>query len=140
MYKILPFFSIIVIILCGCNTIPSDPIKGADKLYNALTDCAEKDDYNKASSLMKEYLDTYEESEERTLFFLSLRADFMDPSNLRIQEFFFDANLTEYPIFREYMGILLQWHKLKHHNNQVIVEHRQMKQCYFVLCWLIMPN
>ena len=107
MYKLLPFLLSTVIFLCGCNPIPSDPIKGADKLYNALTDCAEKDDYNTASSLMKEYLDTYEESEERTLFFLSLRADFMDPSNLRIQEFFFDANLTEYPIFREYMGYII---------------------------------
>ena len=107
MYKLLPFLLSIVIFLCGCNPIPSDPIKGADKLYNALTDCAEKDDYNKASSLMKEYLDTYKESKERTLFFLCLRADFMDPSNLRIQEFFFDANLTEYPIFREYMGYII---------------------------------
>lgn len=107
MYKLLPFLLIIVIFLYGCNPIPSDPIKGADKLYYALTQCAEKDDYNRASSLMKEYLDTYKESKERTLFFMCLRADFMDPSNMRIQEFFLDADLTEHPIFREYMGYII---------------------------------
>lgn len=107
--KLIPLIA--VVILTACSSIPSDPIKGSDKLFESLKECAASDDYNKASSLMEKYLNAYKSEEDKGKFFLNLMYNVKNPTDRRVGEFMQNADLQTYPIFREYLEEIIAYSK-----------------------------
>ena len=102
---------IAVVILTACSSIPSDPIKGSDKLFESLKECAASDDYKEASFLMEKYLTAYKSDEDKGKFFLNLMYEVKNPTDRRVGEFMQNADLQAYPIFREYMEEIIAYSK-----------------------------
>ena len=107
--KLIPLIA--VIILTACSSIPSDPIKGSDKLFESLKECAASDDYKEASSLMEKYLKAYKSEEDKGKFFLNLMYNVKNPTDRTVGEFMQNADLQAHPIFREYMVEIIAYSK-----------------------------
>ena len=97
----------------ACNRVPSDPIKGADELYNCLQQYYETSDYEKASELMEEYLAKYKKEKKETKFFIELEFNMTNPINRDLRYFFIEGHDAGYPIFKEYMAYLISVSELQ---------------------------
>lgn len=98
--KLLSHLILLMIIAVSCESINSDPIKGADNLFSDLQTFATNNDYKEANSKMSEYWTSYSDDKKVT-FILALRGDLF--KNDEVMDFIANADFPAYPMFGTYM-------------------------------------
>lgn len=95
----------LMLMAVSCQSISTDPIKGADDLNTKLSSLANKNDCEAANQLLSEYLKAYQDK-DKTMFLLALRGNLM--ANDNVVNFIADADFHKFPMLGNTMKELQQ--------------------------------
>lgn len=85
----------LVIMAVSCQSISSDPVKGANDLSNELQSLAYRNDCEDANKLLSEYLNAYQ-GQDRIMFLLALRGNLM--ANDKVVNFIAKGDFHKFPM------------------------------------------
>lgn len=89
------FIMMLMIMAVSCQSISSDPVKGANDLSNEIQSLAYRNDCEDANKLLSEYLNAYQ-GQDRIMFLLALRGNLM--ANDKVVNFIAEGDFHKFPM------------------------------------------